>query len=173
MQSICPPQQLTHTIHTRSKPQRTVDNLPNLKVSAIGAHRNRSEHRSNTTQLSIDKRTRRTQLGASRTAAAHPRPNTAPKHHHFNMGTGTRTDRARISKFRQREPTRRVWDAVSNATPWPIDNTTRTSSESAAFACGRIVNDMPKRGVLPFDCRFGSATARISNITKPRKMARP
>ena len=45
MQRICQPLQLTHTIHTRSKPQRAVDNLPNVTVLRMRTHQNLSERR--------------------------------------------------------------------------------------------------------------------------------
>ena len=124
-QHICQPRQSTHTIHTvrNHNDQSTIPRTSKFRgCECTGTVRNAD---SNTLELSIDNRTRSTQLGAPRTAAARPRRNTAPKHHHFNMGTATRTDQARISKFRPCDHTRTVWNAISNATEWSIDNATR------------------------------------------------
>ena len=121
---ICQPRRSTHTIHTVRNPneQSTISRTSKFRrCECTGTVRNAV---SNTVQLSIDNRTCITQLGAPRTAAAHPRRNAAPKHHHFDMGTATRTDQARISKFRQCDPTRTVWHAIAHATLWSIDNAT-------------------------------------------------
>ena len=104
---------------------------------------------SDTIHLSIDNGTRRTQLGARRTAAAHPWRNTAPKHHHFNMGTATRTEQARLSKFRQRDPNRTVWNAISNATQWSVDNATRKK-----FGTHGICRRMQRKMTRPEVARY-------------------
>ena len=123
--NISQPRQLTHTIHTVRNPNEQSTISRTLKFRRCECTGTARDAIPNTIQLSIDNRTRRTQLGAPRTAAARPRRNTAPKHHHFNMGAATGTGQARISKIRQRVPTRTVWNAISNATQWSIDNATR------------------------------------------------
>ena len=163
MRNICQPRQSTHTIHTVRNPneQSTISRTSKFRRrECTGTERNAV---SNTIQLSIDNRTRRTQLGAPKTAAACPMQNAAPKHHHFNMGTATRTDQARISKSRQCDPTRTVWTAMSNATQWSIDNAIRKSSERATFAAGCSVKRHAQRGALTSGCSFGPESTRISN----------
>ena len=115
----------------RSKPQRTVGNHPNLEVPTMRVHRTVRNAVSNGP--------------AEHSSEAPERPRRARgatqllKTTVFNMGTATSTDKARISKCRQRDPTKTVWNAISNATQWSIDNATRKSSERSVFAAGRNV----------------------------------
>ena len=124
-------------MHTRSKPQRTVANLPHLKVSTMRTHHNRSARRFE--HSAVDNRARSTQFGASRTAAARPGPNTAPKP---PLQYGNRNEdrpglNCNVSTTRTHQ----------NSLERPFECPTtvnrqcdRTSLEGAAFAAGSSVN---------------------------------
>ena len=87
------------------------------------------------------------------------------------MGTATRSDEARISKFRQCDPTRTVWNAVSNTTQWSIDNASRKKFGMRGI-CRRMQRKMTRPEGARDITKAGSAPQAPGSQTERHRVKR-